>query len=143
VGGGGGGGGAMANNEITGSGWAFPVMLNGRGGFAIVSGAQDIEQALRIIILTPKGQRPRRPEFGCRIHDLIFAPNDAATARLAENYVAEALALWEPRINVKEVQATPDPENDGCLLLAISYEIKATHDRRALVVPFYRIPDEA
>ena len=128
--------------DIVGSGWSFPVAINGRGGFALAGGAQDIEQAMRIILLTPKGQRPRRPEFGCSIHDLIFAPNTVATARLAESYVAEALAMWEPRITVQEVVAESDPDNDGRMYIRISYEIRATHDRRALVYPFYRIPGE-
>jgi len=83
-----------------------------------------------------------RPEFGCQIHDLIFAPNDATTAGLAAYYVEEALAMWEPRIRVIDVTATPDEEHDGCLQVRVEYEIKATYDRRALVFPFYRIPGE-
>jgi phage baseplate assembly protein W len=50
--------------------------------------------------------------------------------------------MWEPRIHVKEVTARPDTENLGRLLIDISYEIKATHDSRSLVFPFYRIPGE-
>ena len=84
-----------------------------------------------------------RPEFGCQIHDLIFAPNDATTAGLAAYYVEEALGMWEPRIRVQEVTAGPDPNDPGRLLVEVRYEIKATHDSRSLVFPFYRIPGEA
>jgi phage baseplate assembly protein W len=83
-----------------------------------------------------------RPEFGCQIHELIFAPNDATTAGLAAYYVEEALAMWEPRIRIIEVNAAPDPERAERLLIEIQYEVKATYDRRALVFPFYRIPGE-
>jgi uncharacterized protein len=131
-------------DAIVGSGWAFPVGLDPQRRVALVTGPADVEQAIRIILLTPKGQRPRRPEFGCAIHDLIFAPNTSTTLGLAEYYVREALALWEPRIALEAVTAAPDPEDrDGVrLLIRISYRLKATNDRRSLVFPFYRIPAE-
>ena len=129
--------------DFLGVGWAFPVGVDARGRIALARQERDIEEAIRIILLTPKGQRVMRQEFGCQIHDLMFAPNDATTAGLAAYYVEEALGMWEPRIHVKEVNARPDPENQGRLLIDISYEVKATHDSRSLVFPFYRIPEEA
>jgi uncharacterized protein len=129
--------------DFLGTGWAFPVGVDGaRGGIALARREQDIEQAIQVILLTPKGQRRMRPEFGCQIHDLVFAPNDATTAGLATYYVEEALAMWEPRIRVLGVTARPDAQAAERLLMHIEYEVKATHDRRALVFPFYRIPDE-
>lgn len=129
--------------DFLGVGWAFPVGVDARGRIALARQERDIEEAIRIILLTPKGQRVMRPEFGCQIHDLMFAPNDATTAGLAAYYVEEALGMWEPRISVKEVNARPDPENQARLLIDISYEVKATHDSRSLVFPFYRIPGES
>jgi len=129
--------------DFLGVGWAFPVGVDARGRIALARQERDIEEAMRIILLTPKGQRVMRPEFGCQIHDLMFAPNDATTAGLAAYYVEEALGMWEPRIHVKAVNARPDPENQGRLLIDISYEVKATHDSRSLVFPFYRLPEEA
>lgn len=83
-----------------------------------------------------------RPAFGCQIHDLIFAPNDATTWSLAEIYVKDALDFWEPRILVQRVRATIDPDHEGIIRIEIQYEVKATHDKRSLVYPFYRIPGE-
>jgi phage baseplate assembly protein W len=56
--------------------------------------------------------------------------------------VEEALGMWEPRINVVNVAVAPDPQENHCLLIEIEYEVKATHDRRSLVHPFYLIPEE-
>src|SRR6266508_6073339 len=109
-------------SDFLGTGWAFPVGLDARGRFGLARQEHDIEQALRMILLTPKGQRVMRPEFGCQIHDLIFAPNDATTAGLATYYVDEALAMWEPRIRVLDVTADPDPADTSRLLIPISYE---------------------
>ena len=128
--------------DFLGTGWAFPVSVDAHGRIALARQERDIEEAIRIILLTPKGQRVMRPEFGCQVHDLIFAPNDATTAGLASYYVEEALGMWEPRIRVQEVAARPDPDDPGRLLVEIRYEIKATHDSRSLVFPFYRIPGE-
>ncbi|HEU5383692.1 MAG TPA: GPW/gp25 family protein [Ktedonobacteraceae bacterium] len=128
--------------DFLGTGWAFPVSIDAHGRIALARQERDIEEAMRIILLTPKGQRVMRPEFGCQIHDLLFAANDATTAGLAAYYVEEALGMWEPRIKVLQVTARPDPLDPGRLLIDIHYEIKATHDRRSLVFPFYRIPGE-
>ena len=118
------------------------MSVDAHGRIALARQERDIEEAIRIILLTPKGQRVMRPEFGCQVHDLIFAPNDATTAGLAAYYVEDALGMWEPRIRVQEVTARPDPDHAGRLLIDIHYEIKATHDSRSLVFPFYRIPGE-
>jgi phage baseplate assembly protein W len=130
------------SNDVIGSGWSFPVGVDARGRIALSRRERDIEEAILLILLTPKGQRVMRPEFGCQIHDLIFAPNDSNTAGLAVYYVEEALAMWEPRIRVIDVTAVPDETRDSRLLITIRYEIKATYDVRSLVFPFYRIPGE-
>ncbi|GAB4197188.1 MAG: GPW/gp25 family protein [Roseiflexaceae bacterium] len=129
-------------SDFLGSGWALRVGIDARGRIALAHRERDVEEAIQIILLTPKGQRVMRPEFGCRIHELMFAPNDATTAGLAAFYVREALAMWEPRITVIDVQVGPDPYASERLLVEIIYEIKTTHDRRSLVFPFYRIPGE-
>jgi hypothetical protein len=128
--------------DFVGSGWSFPVGTDVRGRISLSRRERDIEEAMIMILLTPKGQRVMRPEFGCNIHDLIFAPNDATTAGLAAFYVDEALRMWEPRIELRAVDANPDPDDEARLLVKIDYEIKATYDQRSLVFPFYRIPGE-
>ena len=128
--------------DIVGNGWSFPVGVDARGRVALSRREHDIEEAIKVILMTSKGQRVMRPEFGCQIHELVFAPNDATTAGLAVYYVEEALRMWEPRIRLLDVAAAPDAENDGRLMIHISYEIRSTYDRRALVFPFYRIPGE-
>ncbi|MBP6469949.1 MAG: GPW/gp25 family protein [Chloroflexi bacterium] len=131
-----------ATTDLIGSGWAFPPMIDPQGGVALTRSTNEIEQAIRIILLTPLGQRVMRPTFGCRIHELVFAPNNSTTAAQAIRYVEEALAMWEPRIVVTQVVATVDPKLDGRMLIHIEYQIKSTNDPRSLVFPFYLIPEE-
>ena len=128
--------------DFLGTGWAFPVGVDARGRISLVRRERDIEEAMLMILLTVPGQRVMRPDFGCRIHELVFAPNDASTEGLAIYYVEEALVRWEPRISLREVTADADPTSPERLLVRIDYEIKASYDRRTLVFPFYRIPGE-
>lgn len=125
------------DKEFLGQGLAFPLQLNARGGLALVAGARDIEQAIRIILETEPGERVMRPEFGCRAKELIYAPRNAATESLLVEYVSQALEMWEPRIQVQEVAARIEPGLDGGWLVDIRYQIKATHDERSLVYPFF------
>ena len=129
-------------SNFLGTGWSFPPRPDGRGGIALVSDVEKIEQAIRIILSTPIGQRVMRPTFGSRLHELVFAPLNPETFGLAELFAEEALTFWEPRIEVLEVNARSDPERPTLLLIAVDYRIKSTHDQRSLVYPFYRIPGE-
>lgn len=128
--------------DFLGSGWKFPPRLDSRGRIELVHQEQDVEEAIKMILMTRKGERPMRPEFGCRIHELVFDPNDAATSGLARRYVQEALMRWEPRISVLNITANPDQRNPERLLIGIEYQLIATQDRRNLVFPFYVIPGE-
>jgi hypothetical protein len=130
------------SNPIIGRGWRFPPSLDERGTIALVSDVEEIDQSVRIILGTVPGQRVMRPEFGCRVHELLFAPNNTATTGLASRYVREALARWEPRIEVLRVEVEPDPAAPARLMIQIHYRLKATHSNRSLVYPFYLIPEE-
>ena len=129
-------------NPIIGCGWRFPPQLDARGTIALATDVEEIEQAIHIILGTIPGQRVMRPEFGCRIHELVFAPNNTATVGLAIRYITEALERWEPRIHVQQVQADTDADDPACLIVTVEYEIAASHNRRSLVYPFYLIPTE-
>ncbi len=128
--------------EIVGRGWAFPPHIGSQGGLALTHERNELDQAIYIILSTAPGERVMRPTFGCRLHDLIFAPNNSHTAARARRYVEEALGMWEPRIRVTQVDVRQDEKQAGALIVEIHYEVKATHDQRSLVYPFYLIPEE-
>ena len=132
----------IRNREFLGQGLAFPLQVDPRGGIALASGERDIEQAIRIILETAPGERVMRPEFGCRIHELIFAPHNATTEGLIIHYVRQALVRWEPRIEVQEVDISSDTYDRSALLVHIHYLIKDTHDERSIVYPFYLMGEE-
>ena len=125
--------------EFLGVGWRFPVMKlePDMSRFALAKYEESIQQAIRIILSTSKGERVMRPDFGCGIHELVFAPNSASTRGLAEHHVREALLNWEPRIKVLEVEASPAGPQEEAIILTVSYRVRATDNRFNLVYPFY------
>ena len=128
--------------EYLGRGLAFPLQVNARGEIGLVSGERDIEQSIRIILGTRPGERVMRPEFGCRAHELLFESRTIATEAQLKRYVSEALRRWEPRIIVQTVNVFTSQEMDGALFAEITYTIKATHDRRSIIYPFFLAGEE-
>lgn len=129
--------------DIIGKGFSFPLKLDNQGHLALSSGETEIHQAIHIILSTALGERVMRPDFGCRIHELVFAPNNEATWAAAERYIREALGRWEPRINLTKVQTLPDNGDIGTLYILLEYTVKGNPDPRSLVFPFYLLPDQA
>ncbi|MCB5168497.1 GPW/gp25 family protein [Streptomyces bambusae] len=126
--------------QFIGAGWAFPVRTDPTGGMALVGGDREIEQSMRLILGTAPGERPMRPQFGCAIHDHVFAPADAATAAQIAYEVRWSLERWEPRIELVDVAVTFDAQDEGTLYIDIRYTLRGTNDPRNLVFPFYVIP---
>ena len=127
--------------DIVGTGWSFPLGINSAGGISLSSSSNDIEQAIGIIVSTSPGERVMRPTFGCRVHELVFAPSTDDTLNLARQFVEEALAMWEPRIDVVEVDASFNRDDIRMMDIQISYTVRATKDERTLVYPFYLIEE--
>lgn len=126
--------------DFIGAGWAFPVRTDVTGSVALVTGEREIVESIRLILATAPGERPMRPEFGCAIHDLVFAPADATTAGRIAYQVRQALEAWEPRIELDEVQVGFGQAAAGILLIDIQYSVRGDNDVRNLVFPFYVIP---
>lgn len=123
--------------SFLGKGWRFPVSINERGNVDLSEYEENIEESICLILGTALGERVMRPDFGCKIHDFIFYPNNATTSSLVGYYAREALVKWEPRIEDIEVIAYPDPSEDNVLLINISYKVITTNNVRNLVYPFY------
>jgi phage baseplate assembly protein W len=126
--------------EFIGAGWAFPLRTDPTGSIALVGQDREIVESIRLILATAPGERPMRPEFGCAVHDYVFAPADAGTAGDIAYAVRVALERWEPRIELDDVVVRFDDVDHGVLYIEIHYSLSGTNDPRNLVFPFYVIP---
>jgi uncharacterized protein len=133
--------------SFLGVGWKFPIGLEpdpnaapaagDRDRIALAAHEESIRQAIWIILATARGERKMLPDFGCGIHDLVFATHSADTAGRVATEVRQALLRWEPRIDLLNVGAGVDPGEPGRLLIEIEYRVRTTNTRFNLVYPFY------
>jgi len=125
------------NREFLGIGWRFPLQVAPDGRIAKARYEQRVEESILLILSTAPGERPMLADFGCGIHDLVFAPNDSRTITLAVHAAREALTRYEPRIDLLEVRAENGPEAPNLLLIRVNYRVRATNAIGNLVYPFY------
>jgi phage baseplate assembly protein W len=122
--------------DFLGKGWSFPVEQDEKHQIAISPGEKSIQEAIWIILATAPGERVMRPDFGCGLHHLVFAVNEAATLGQVKKKVREALVKWEPRIDVEDVDTEVRGRGE-VLLINVHYRVRSTNNFFNLVYPFY------
>ena len=133
----------MSNDkDFLGKGLRFPVSINLNGGVSTSQYEENVRQSLFVILGTAPGERLNRPRFGCRIHDLMFAPNNQVTAARAEVFCEEAILKFEPRVDKGVCLAQSNADEPNRLDIRIEYVIAGKNDKRNLVFPFYLKPEE-
>jgi phage baseplate assembly protein W len=128
--------------DFIGRGVSFPLRVDQSGAIAMTSGADDINASLRMVLVTAPGERVMRPQFGCKIWDLLFEPINANTIGLMASAVRDAVSQWEPRVTLEDVDIEPDPKDRSRVMIHLTYRVRTTNDQRNLVYPFYVIPQE-
>lgn len=120
-----------------GQGWRFPIVPDAGGGLGYVAGDENVEQSLRLLLLTALGERVMRPDFGCRAPKLVFAPGSVQYLRLLETAVREAVRDWEPRVELEDVVAEAVAGDETRVNVNIDYRVRSSNTRTNLVFPFY------
>jgi phage baseplate assembly protein W len=126
-----------AHREHLGVGWKFPLRVNADGGFSYSRDEEDIREAIWIILGTARGERQMEPQFGCGIHDYVFAAIGDGLLGDVAFHVREALTRWEPRIDVLDVRVEQAPGLESTLLIRVDYRVRANNSFQNLVYPFY------
>lgn len=122
--------------DFLGRGWKFQVSVED-GEIASSEGEDSIKESIKIILGTAKGERVMRPDFGCDINEIVFAPINTSTGTLIDFHIREALLIWEPRIDLLNVHVSPDENEKNKLVINIEYMVKASNTKSNLVYPFY------
>ena len=127
----------MTKREFLGVGWKFPLQVNAIGGIAVSRYEQSIEESIYMILGTAKGERVMMPNFGCGMHDIVFAPNNPVVVTMVVDSTRRALVAHEPRIDVLTVNAETTQEQPNLLIIRINYRVRANNTIENLVYPFY------
>ncbi|OLB75224.1 MAG: hypothetical protein AUI14_21510 [Actinobacteria bacterium 13_2_20CM_2_71_6] len=127
----------MDEGDFRGTGWRFPIRPQAGGGLGYVSGDDNVTQSLVLLLKTVAGERLMRPEFGTRVPELVFEAGSGQNLFRLEQELLETIRRWEPRVDVDAVSATPSPDEEAVVDVAVTYRILRTNTRRNLVFPFY------
>lgn len=123
-------------NMYIGKGIGFPLAINLHGNIQTSTQIKNIEESIYIILGTKLGERVYRPDFGCRLHELTFAPMNTSTLLQTRLYVQVALEKWEPRIVIIGIE-TEVNFIEACVNIIINYHLLENYNPRSLVYPFY------
>lgn len=108
-------------------------LLTPAGGVAMIADDAAVRQSIILLLTTIPGERVMRPDYGCPLHRLMFAPNDATTAGLAIHYIRQALERWERRIDVLRLDAgasiggEPGEDSGTRLTVELDYRVRSTN----------------
>jgi Bacteriophage baseplate protein W len=127
------------SKDFLGKGWSFPIRIDGSGKIVLSQFEEDIREAIRIVLLTAKGERVMRPGFGSGLHDFVFETMSVTNIGSIQAAIQGALIEWEPRIELLSVNVEPDQGELGKMLIDIDYRVRATNTQFNLVFPFYVI----
>ncbi len=125
------------SREYLGVGWKFPLQVTPGGRIAKASSEQKIEESVYVILSTAKGERVMMPNFGCGIHDMVFAPNSPGTVSIIVQQVRKSLVEFEPRIDVLDIVVDRDHGQPNILIIRVDYKIRANNSIGNVVYPFY------
>ncbi len=133
------------STDFLGKGLRFPFAFAKRSGGAQVSTITSMDHAhihesILQILGTRPGERFMNPEFGSRLKDLVFEPNDSILKGLIRHYVIDAIERWEKRVYVTDVTFDDSPEtvDANTIPVRISYRVIDTQVSGNLVWPFCR-----
>jgi phage baseplate assembly protein W len=130
----------FADPGLVSIGRAGGLTVDPTGALATVDGDDSVRQAILLLLITQPGERVMRPQYGSLLHRLMFAPNDATTAGLAIHYVRQALARWEPRVDVLDIDAGADPDAPEQLVITLRYRVRASQEEATLTIPVELAP---
>jgi len=128
--------------SFIGRGISWPMGVDHTGSLRMSEGPSDLDRSIRVVIATAPGERVMRPEFGCRVWEMLFEPVTPNLLGQMAQAVRDALAQWEPRATIEDVVVRQDDDDHALVHIGVQYVVKATNDKRNLVYPFYVIPRE-
>ncbi len=130
----------MSNEtNFLGRGWAFPpVFYAASKSVGMEEGVEDINSSLFILLNTVTGERVMEVKYGCDMKEFVFEPLTTTLKTYMTDKIKTAIAFYEPRIEVENVELTDDEELEGKVIIDILYKVRSTNSRYNFVFPFYK-----
>jgi len=127
-----------SDRPFLGRGWGFPPLFSAAGAdVEMVSGSDDVQQSLHILLATTPGQRVMQELFGCDMERMVFEPVDQGFINTLTGMITNSILDYEPRVYLNGVNVNQSADVEGLLLISIDYTIRSTNSRFNMVYPFY------
>jgi phage baseplate assembly protein W len=124
--------------SFLGTGWGFPPAFSAGGAeVEMVSDDDDIHESLQLLLATRRGERVMQERYGCNLDECLFAEIDHALIQQVESLIHDAILRDEPRVELLDLDVSPDPNQASVLRIEMSYSIHQTNSRYNMVFPFY------
>lgn len=112
--------------DLLGQGLSFPPRVGPDGRLAWSAGEDNVRESLRLILLTERGERLMREEFGCGLRRYLAEPNTVTTHQQISDSISQSIQRWEPRVTVDEVRVEPDADEPSQVNVTILFRLVAT-----------------
>ncbi len=106
----------------------FPFHFDGRGRTADTDDDDHIRDLIEQVLFTSPGERVNRPDFGCGLKQLVFAPNSDELAAATPFLVQGGLQQWLG--NLIQVEGVEVESQDSTLRVTITYLVRRNQQRQ-------------
>lgn len=114
--------------------YAFPFQIDASSQQTSQAGyPAHVGQMVRQLLLTSPGERVNRPQFGCGLRSLVFAPNGDALAATVKLRVVQGLGQWLAGVVTVTDVAVGSP-GPGTLEVTVTYTLAETQATQAVTV---------
>lgn len=106
----------------------FPFTSNNEDGLFIdlnTTLKDKVASQIAHLLLTQKGTRLKKPDFGTKLINFIFEQNDSLTWSNVENEIKDCVSKYIPNVNINEVSVIQDTKtDDNDILIDVKYNVK-------------------
>ena len=113
---------------------AFPYRFDASGRTAQTNEPDHIRDLIEQVLFTAPGERVNRPDFGCGLLQLVFAPNSAELASATQFLVQGA--LQQSLGDIINLTGVAVSQEDSTLTVTVQYTIRDTQQQ--VVAQFVR-----
>lgn len=124
----------MDAGQIFGRSLSFPPRIGPDGRLTWSDGDANVRESIQLILMTEPNERLRLPQFGAGLGRFLFEPNTVSTRELIRRQIEDALAAWEPRIQIETVSVDAHPTDPYTAVALIQYRLVATQTRERVSI---------
>ena len=123
--------------NFLGRGWSFPPRFDADRRAVMVAGVEDIEESLRILFRTRRGERVMQHAYGTALHQMVLEVINDHTLTELRVMLEKAVVHFEPRIELERLAIRVSEDDLGTLLLELDYHVRTTNTRHNMIYPLY------